>query len=96
MLKWSLLEFFILLIFGRISRYKGWDCDKNIFLQNIFGKKYIYSCDLTLQNVRAGVIQKIAEREVYYKEKYLYLANRDNGAAVYNTFEYDDQLLEST
>ncbi|MEQ9289482.1 MAG: TonB-dependent receptor [Cyclobacteriaceae bacterium] len=65
--------------------------NKNVFA-NIFATYNILD-ELTL-NVRAGVNSKNSRREAYYK-KSTSLGQRQNGQAVYNTFEYDDQLFES-
>ncbi|RKN78666.1 SusC/RagA family TonB-linked outer membrane protein [Ulvibacterium marinum] len=70
---------------------KDQTADKNVFA-NVFAK-YTILDGLTL-NVRAGVNSKNSRREVYYK-KTTSIGARDNGRAVYNTFEFDDQLLES-
>jgi len=84
-------EFYFIDPLVDIRDTKDETADKNIFA-NIFAKYNILD-DLTL-NVRAGVNSKNSRREVYYK-KTTSIGQRDNGAAVYNTFEYDDQLLES-
>ena len=65
--------------------------NQNIFA-NVFAKYNILD-ELTL-NVRAGINSKNSRREAYYK-KTTSIGQRDNGKAVYNTFEYRDQLLET-
>jgi TonB-linked SusC/RagA family outer membrane protein len=59
---------------------------------NVFAKYSIID-DLTI-NVRAGITSKNSRREAYYK-KSTSIGQRENGQAVYNTFEYRDKLLES-
>lgn len=85
------LEFYFIDPLVDIRDTKDQTANKNIFA-NIFAKYNILD-DLTL-NIRAGVNSKNSRREAYYK-KTTSIGQRDNGAAIYNTFEYDDQLLES-
>lgn len=84
-------EFYFIDPLVDIRDTKDQTANKNVFA-NVFAK-YTILDGLTL-NVRAGVNSKNSRREAYYK-KTTSIGQRDNGAAVYNTFEYDDQLLES-
>ena len=65
--------------------------NKTIFA-NVFAK-YNLLDELTI-NVRAGINSKNSRREAYYK-KTTALGQQENGYAIYNTFEYDDRLLEA-
>jgi TonB-linked SusC/RagA family outer membrane protein len=84
-------EFYFIDPLVDIRDTKDETANKNVFA-NVFAK-YNLLDDLTL-NVRAGVNSKNSRREAYYK-KTTSIGKRDNGAAVYNTFEYDDKLLET-
>jgi TonB-linked SusC/RagA family outer membrane protein len=84
-------EFYFIDPLVDIRDTKDETANQNIFA-NVFAKYNILD-ELTI-NVRAGVTSRNSRREAYYK-KTTSIGKRENGQAVYNTFEYRDKLLES-
>lgn len=84
-------EFYFIDPLVDIRDTKDETANQNVFA-NVFAKYNILD-ELTI-NVRAGMTSRNSRREAYYK-KTTSIGQRDNGNAVYNTFEYRDKLLES-